>query len=175
MPSLFPWTAYGVIFLTPLTSNLPRGAPVPFLRLNEVLDLLQFHMLDSARASRARWARKPPNVVFTGFLPRAEYLADLASAGAVMVLTTRPDAMQFGAGEAAYLEQPLILSDHPQLRRSYPRGAIFVANTADGVAEGVREMQASESLKRAEIGAPAADKRRSWESHRAVLRALLRE
>lgn len=39
------WLALAVIFLSPLTSEVPRGSPVPFFRLNEVILLVLFGIL----------------------------------------------------------------------------------------------------------------------------------
>ncbi|HZQ05345.1 MAG TPA: hypothetical protein VFD70_02110, partial [Anaerolineae bacterium] len=39
------WVAVGVLFLTPLTSNLPRGVPIPFFHFNELILLVGFGLL----------------------------------------------------------------------------------------------------------------------------------
>lgn len=52
------WILGGLIFLTPLTSNLPRGFPVPFLRLNEIILLLSVGLLLARTRYRGPVARK---------------------------------------------------------------------------------------------------------------------
>lgn len=86
-------------------------------------------------------ARMPANVTLTGFLSVPMYGGLLAGADAVMVLTTFDHTMLRGAYEAIYQGTPVIVSDWPILRDAFPRGAVHVANTADGIASGVRRIQ----------------------------------
>ncbi len=88
-------------------------------------------------------ARMPANVTITGFLSTPMYGGLLAGADAVMVLTTFDHTMLRGAYEAIYQGTPVIVSDWPILRDAFPQGAVHVANTADGIARGVRAVQAN--------------------------------
>ena len=85
----------------------------------------------------------PANVNLTGFLSDEDYQSLLVSAQAVMVLTTRDHTMQRGAYEAMSLERPIITSDFEVLRTSFGGGAVYVDNTAAGIAAGVRDLVAN--------------------------------
>ncbi len=140
----------------------------------EQLPEVQFQITgDPQRASHALREQRLANVTLTGFLPRADYFARMASANAVMVLTTRSETMQRGACEGMYLGQPLILSDQPTLRNYFERGAVLVPNTVDGIVEGVRRVQARETPLRQEIQALARSKQQRWQAHFRELCALL--
>jgi hypothetical protein len=54
-----------------------------------------------------------------------------------MVLTTRNHTLLCGAFEAVSVGTPLITSDWPVLRNHFPLGTVHVANTVDGIGEGV--------------------------------------
>lgn len=149
----------------PLESVLAAASRLPDVAFHITGDL---HLAPSHLTARA-----PQNVTFTGFLSRPDYFRDMASARAVMVLSTYPGAIRMGAWEAMYLGQPLILSDHPLLREYFQCGAIFVANTPAAIANGIRLMKLEESARRGEIESLAAQKRQSWEKHFAELKALL--
>jgi glycosyltransferase involved in cell wall biosynthesis len=85
---------------------------------------------------------QPENVHLTGFVPTDEYFGLLSAAAAVMVLTTRDNTMQRGAYEALSLEQPIITSNWKILRDSFGEAAVYVDNTPDGIAAGVRRVLA---------------------------------
>jgi glycosyltransferase involved in cell wall biosynthesis len=96
---------------------------------------------DYSRVQRSLLAHKPDNCHLTGYLPEAEYWGLLEGSHAVMVLTTRDHTLLAGAYEALTVETPLILSDWPVLRKHFPMGTVHVANTEEGVCEGVRAVQ----------------------------------
>jgi glycosyltransferase involved in cell wall biosynthesis len=69
---------------------------------------------------------KPANVRFTGFLDKEEYISLVKSVDGAMVLVTTDHTMQRGAYEAMSWGTPIITSDWPILRGTFPRGAVFV-------------------------------------------------
>lgn len=81
----------------------------------------------------------PSNVVFTGFLDEQDYVNMLFSVDVVMVLTTSDACMLCGCYEAISAERPLITSDKDVLT-DYFTDAVFVDNTAMGIAEGIRKV-----------------------------------
>jgi glycosyltransferase involved in cell wall biosynthesis len=95
---------------------------------------------DHNKADRRLIENIPQNVVLTGFMPIGEYFGLMVSVKAVMVLTTRDDTMQMGAYEALSLAQPIITSDWEVLRNSFGDGAVYVKNTPESIAEGVRQL-----------------------------------
>jgi glycosyltransferase involved in cell wall biosynthesis len=118
----------------------------------------------------------PDNLRQLGFLSRADYLAALAGADAVLALTTRDHTMQRAAYEAAYLATPVIVSDWPILRENFAKGALWVDNTAEGLANCLREAQSRADQLRDGARQLRADKIARWrKTRRQVERLLLGE
>lgn len=86
-------------------------------------------------------ARKPDNVILTGFVSDDAFGDLISRTGAVMSLTTRDHTMLRGAWEAIYQATPVIVSDWPCLREAFSQGAVFTDNTARGIAEAIRQVQ----------------------------------
>lgn len=86
-------------------------------------------------------ARKPQNVLLTGYLPYERYVGLLRGVGAIMDLVDNGDTLLMGGFEAVSLGVPLLVSDWPLLRNYFSRGAIYVKNTAEDIREGVRQVQ----------------------------------
>jgi len=91
----------------------------------------------------------PKEVVFTGFLSEADYVALLRDVDIVMVLTTSDCTMLCGCYEAVSAKKALVTSD-TEVLRDYFVGAVFAAPTVDAIADalelaiGNRRMLASE-------------------------------
>jgi glycosyltransferase involved in cell wall biosynthesis len=81
----------------------------------------------------------PDNIRLTGFVDDAEYGALLASADAVLALTTRALTMQRAGYEAAAHGRPLVASDTEVLREFFTGGAVFAPPTAPGLAAAIEE------------------------------------
>jgi hypothetical protein len=84
--------------------------------------------------------RKPPNCTLTGYLSYEGYVGLLRGADAVMDLTTRNHTLLMGGFESVSLGKPLITSDWPILKEYFSSGAVYVDNSAEGIAAGVRSM-----------------------------------
>lgn len=80
----------------------------------------------------------PENMRFTGFLPEAEFNALYAGARAAVVLTTREGTQPSGAAEAISLGVPLVVSELATTKRLYGDAPVFVNNTPESIASGVR-------------------------------------
>ena len=80
-----------------------------------------------------------PNVTFSGFLADEAFVSTLASADALVALTTREDTLLSGAWEALAVGRPLVLSDTDALRSTFGDGPVYVAG-ADGqaIADGIQ-------------------------------------
>ena len=117
--------------------------------------------------------RIPANVRFTGFLPDPEYYALMASSQAVMCLTTRDHTMQRGACEALWMGKPIVTSRWPLLQEYFRAGTVHVANTADGIRNGMREMVQRHAEYEHEIRRLQAERRDAWETAVGSLYALL--
>ena len=95
---------------------------------------------NDSKLSSGLKSSQPENIKTVGFVPIQQYFGLLSSAKAVMVLTTRDHTMQRGAYEALSLDQPIITTDWPVLRKSFGGAAVYVRNDPDSIAEGVREL-----------------------------------
>jgi glycosyltransferase involved in cell wall biosynthesis len=111
----------------------------------------------------------PENVTLTGFLSTPAYGGLLGSADVVMTLTTRDHTMLRGAYEAIYQGTPVIVSDFPVLRAAFPEGASHVDNSAEQIAQAVREVQASPGEYRAGALRLRAAKLRQWSVTRSAI------
>jgi glycosyltransferase involved in cell wall biosynthesis len=126
-------------------------------------DRVEFRITGNTRyADPKLLAIAPPNVTFTGFVARAAYIQNLYWADFVMVLTTRDLTMQRGAYEALVAGCPLILSDWAILRRTFPEGAVFVDNTAAGLAAGLETARQDRARLTAGILNLRAEKLAAW-------------
>ena len=85
-------------------------------------------------------AKAPSNVFFTGFLPEQDYVNLLNSCNAIIDLTLEPDCLVCGAYEAVATETPVILSNDPSLRNYFFKGAVYVENNAESLAEGIKAL-----------------------------------
>jgi hypothetical protein len=108
-------------------------------------------------------------VEWTGYLRGTAYPEALAAADAVLTLDERDDSVPRSAYEAVYAKRPLITTDWSHMRELFP-DAVFVENTAEGIAAGVR----AALDRRAELEAAAdraADRQADrWQAQRDDLR-----
>lgn len=130
---------------------------------------------NTKNAAEKTLAAAPANVHFTGFLPDDQYYALLSSGEAVMCLTTRDHTMQRGACEALSLGKPIITSDWPMLRDYFHQGTVHVANTKQGITQGVREMIAKNRLYQLEIKELQRAQQREWLEKAAALTDLVQQ
>ena len=115
----------------------------------------------------------PPNVHFTGFLDEPAYHGLLATADAVICLTTRNHTMQNGASEAMSHGTPVITSDWPLLRDYFDEGTAHVDNSPAGIAAGIRMLLADPQAARAGISRLRERRRTEWAGARRELLELL--
>jgi len=118
------------------------------------------------------YRNRPNNVVFTGYLPRAEYGRYVNSCDALICLTTLDHAMQRGAYEAIYSERPVITSDFAVLRDAFPIGAVHVKNDVDDVVRGIEEMRQNKQKYEREAADLCKAKRARWSAVLEQLRSL---
>lgn len=111
----------------------------------------------------------PANATLTGFLDTAAYGALIRGADVVLDLTTEDHTMLRGAYEAIYQGVPVIVSDWPLLRESFPTGAIHVANSADAIAAAVRTVLAEPGRFRAAAARLREAKLARWEVTRRAI------
>lgn len=113
--------------------------------------------------------RAPANVHFTDFLSDVEYYGLLASADAVMCLTTRDNTMQRGACEALSLGKPIITSNWGLLRDYFRQGTVHVENTANDIRRGVIALRSDYPRYETEILALQDAQQNEWQEKRECL------
>jgi glycosyltransferase involved in cell wall biosynthesis len=149
----------------PIAAILDAAARLPDVRI---------FMTGNARHLHADLrARIPPNVTLTGFLSTPSYGGLLASADAVLALTTLDHTMLRGAYEAIYQGTPVIVSDWEILRHEFPHGAVHVDNTADGIVRAVRTIQSDPASFRSGALHLRGMKLARWEATRRAILARL--
>lgn len=84
---------------------------------------------DSRNAAHKLPSALCENIVFTGFLPREDYIALLHQVDVAMVLTKRDHTMQLGGYEAMAAEKPLITSDWAVLKEYFSSGTLYTDNS----------------------------------------------
>jgi glycosyltransferase involved in cell wall biosynthesis len=101
---------------------------------------------NSERLAASMRAQKPENVILTGFLPDSAYASLLNHVQGLVVLTKEPNILNCGAYEAITMGKPAILSDWPQMRRYFTRGFVYVNNTPEAIAAGIKKLLSQQSL-----------------------------
>jgi hypothetical protein len=99
-----------------------------------------YHTGNWRKAAPELIAQKPANLNLTGFVSDEDYRALLHNVDGMVVLTTEPNLLNCGAYEALAVQKPCVISDWQGLREYFRRGFIYVKNTPQDIAEGVRQM-----------------------------------
>lgn len=128
-------------------------------------DLAPPALLDSA----------PPNVIFTDYLAREDYLSLLAGADVVLSLTTEDDTMQCGAAEGLLLGRPILTSDTKVLRDFFHRGTVFTDNSSDGIVHALELIRADSGRLLREVGELRVERLREWDSLSSEMDRVLGE
>jgi glycosyltransferase involved in cell wall biosynthesis len=115
----------------------------------------------------------PENVYFVGFLHSDDYRRALAESDAVLSLTTEPTSVMRTAHEAVWAGRPLIVTDRPDLRELFPAAAIYVANEASAIADGLRALRRGQVALLAEAPRQRAIQTARCEKQLSILRSLL--
>ena len=95
---------------------------------------------DQKRASAKLLAQKPENVILTGFLRGGTYTALLKNVHGMVILTNQPKDLSCAAYEAVAMAKPAVVSDCSENKRWFTRGFVYVNNTPEAIAEGVKKM-----------------------------------
>ncbi len=166
-----PPAAFSVVCVCTYGDDEPIGEVLAAARL---LPDVRFALTGNTKYARPEWlADPPPNVEFTGFVPLDEYYRRIRDASALLVLTTLDHTVLRGAWEALALGQPLITSDWGILRAYFSPGALFVDNTAAGIAAAIRDARARENTLREQMAITREQRRRAWQAAQARLEALI--
>jgi glycosyltransferase involved in cell wall biosynthesis len=127
---------------------------------------------ETSRLAPGLVARAPDNVTFVGFLGREDYRAAVYGAHVILTLTTEPTSIMRAACEAVFAGRPVVVSDWPALRETFPH-AVHVDNNAEGIARGI--LEAVDRLDElVHVATTAADEQRArWKAQLAMLERRL--
>jgi glycosyltransferase involved in cell wall biosynthesis len=118
--------------------------------------------------------QKPENVILTGFLQGGDYTGLLKNVHGLVILTKKVHAVNCGAYEALALAKPAIVSDWPEMRRTFTQGFIYVTNTPEAIIMGVKKMLTEQGTLADELismrAEQAARRQPSFEELTALLR-----
>jgi glycosyltransferase involved in cell wall biosynthesis len=117
---------------------------------------------DVRRCPQPMLDNAPENVRFTGFVSRTEYVNLLNSADAAVVLTNEDYTMQRGAYEAMSLGVPIVTSDWPLLKETFFKGTRHTDNTADSIAEALKDILNNKDVFKVDIADLKRQRRAIW-------------
>jgi glycosyltransferase involved in cell wall biosynthesis len=125
---------------------------------------------DVARAPRGLVAEAPGNVTFTGFLGPEQYRSEVASSTLVLTLTTEPESVMRSAYEAVYARVPVVVTDTPALRKTFPY-ARFTDNDASSLTQALTGALQDLPQLRASCEPARAAQLTRWQDQLRALRA----
>jgi glycosyltransferase involved in cell wall biosynthesis len=106
-----------------------------------LLPQVTFYVTGNPRRTLARLlAQKPENVSLTGFLRGGAYTALLKNVHGLVILTNQPKDLSCAAYEAVAMAKPAVVSERSENKRWFTRGFVYVNNTPEAIAEGVKKM-----------------------------------
>ncbi len=117
--------------------------------------------------------KKTQNVIFTDYIPDAEYVRLIRSVDVIMVLVNTDHTMLCGAYEAVAVEKPLITSDWPVLREYFSKGTLYVDNRPVQIERAIGQALKRKHKLSAEMKDLKALIRSRWEARFAALTSAL--
>jgi glycosyltransferase involved in cell wall biosynthesis len=134
-----------------------------------------FYFTGSVDSATRKLGRKelPRNIILTGFLPLEKFIGLVKSADVALVLVTTENTMQMAAWEAMSCDTPVILSDSELLRSTFPKGAVFVKNTKQGIQEGIHIFFKNRIKLKEEIIELKLEKTVLWENEVKTIKNIL--
>ena len=115
-------------------------------------------------------AGAPGNVQFVGFLQTEKFRDEVEAADVILSLTTEPTSIMRSAYEAVYARRPLVTTDWPALRATFPY-AIHVANGAEAIADGMRRAIAEHEMLRQSAEAALSLQAQRWEQQLNIIKS----
>jgi glycosyltransferase involved in cell wall biosynthesis len=146
----------------------------PILDAAKQLPDCQFHITGNLKKADPEMVKTaPPNCRFTGYLRGLDYWNLLYNTRVTIVLTTFEYSLLGGAQDAAVLHKPTIVSDQPALREYFTQGTVFAANTADGLAAAIKEVQQREADLITDTAALLEERQVKWDQNFSTLLKLI--
>ncbi|WCB96956.1 hypothetical protein DSM104299_05726 [Baekduia alba] len=128
---------------------------------------------DVRRAPAGLVERAPQNVEFVGFLGRDAYRQAIREAHAVMTLTTEATSVVRSGYEAVYAGRPLITSDWPVLRSTFPYAVHAVAQP-EALADALAAVGRRYDDLASSTAAALAHQQETWASQHAAIEEAIR-
>jgi len=162
---------FNVAFVSTFAQDEPLDA---VLEAAALLPDVSFYITGDKRKKPASFFEDAPaNVTFTGFLdPDKQYPGLLRAVDAVMVLTTRNHTLQLGGCEAIAVGKPLVTSDWPYLHEVFPKGTVYVTDSAESIRDGVLQLRKNYDRLAEEIVALRQESQQEWNARLAQLKQL---
>lgn len=160
---------YGIdkraIFTVVVISSFAYDEPLEaILKAASELPNVYFYVTgDKKNSDEHLFANKSDNVILTGFLNYEVYIGLLQNVDVIMDLTTENTSIVAGGFEAVSLEQPLIISNWPPLKRYFYKGTLYVNNSSDEIKKAItRAMTEKEKLSK-EMHELKIEKTHEWQ------------
>ena len=165
-------SGFNVAFVSTFAQDEPLDA---VLGAAKQLPEVNFYITGDKRKKPASFFENTPqNVTFTGFLdPDNQYPGLLRAVDAVMVLTTRDFTLQLGGCEAAAVGKPLVTSDWPYLHEVFPKGTVFVTDSADSIRDGILQLMQNYDRLSEEIVVLRKESQNEWNIRLSELNQLI--
>ncbi|MGB5063274.1 MAG: glycosyltransferase [Candidatus Competibacter sp.] len=126
--------------------------------LTEVLDAARqvsdlFHLYITGNYKRAGIipSINDKNISFTGFLSDGMYVALLARADLIIVLTSEQDLLNCGTYESVVLGKPIILSNSKTIKAYFDSGVVYVDNSISEISNAFKLFPARQQQMKTEI------------------------
>lgn len=163
---------FNVAFVSTFANDEPLEA---VLESAALLPELNFYITGDKRKKPASFFENAPaNVTFTGFLdPDKQYPGLLRAVDAVMVLTTRNYTLQLGGCEATAVGKPLVTSDWPYLHEVFPKGTVYVTDSAESIRDGILQLKRDYDRLSEEIVMLRQESQQEWDFRLAQLNQLI--
>ncbi|MGB7873933.1 MAG: glycosyltransferase family 4 protein [Anaerolineales bacterium] len=163
---------FNVAFVSTFAQDEPLDA---VLEAAAMLPDVNFYITGDKRKKPASFFENAPaNVTFTGFLdPDKQYPGLLRAVDTVMVLTTRNYTLQLGGCEATAVGKPLVTSDWPYLREVFPKGTVYVTDTAKSIQAGILQLKQDYDRLSEEIVVLREESQQEWNSRLTQLNRLM--
>lgn len=124
---------------------------------------------------RLKYLRQQPydNILFTDYVSDDKYVNLISDASCIIALTTEDGCLQCAGYEAMALNVPLVVSDTNALSRYFEDSVIYVDNTAENIAQGVRQAMHEREPLMAKMERIKSIRKREYEDKLAELCSLI--
>lgn len=134
------------------------------LKAARELSEVKFYITGDLKHAKPEYLKeKPENVTYTGFISGKKYLNLLKGSDAIMALTTENHTMLSGAFEGVGVENPLIISNWPVLKKFFNKGTIHTDNKAEGIVKSIKKVKRQKRKLRKEVKILRRKRMKEWD------------